>query len=326
MGLAEVSRPTLGQNGVLVRLTHAGVCGTDLHIFDGSIPVRHPLIMGHEMIGEVAQGGGDAFRPGQRVIVDPANYCGMCVNCRAGQTNLCPNGSLVGRDSDGGFADFLVALRTHIFPLPDAIENDVAPLIQVSTTCLHAHRQVRIFPGQSVVVVGLGVVGQIHVQLAKAWGAYPVIGITRSAWKRNLAEQLGADVTLASGPAALRGVTEATGGRGADLVIESTGVVQAMSDGINMARLGGTLLLFGIGSTKTAELPFYQLYYKELKILSSRAAKGEDFPDTIDLVARGVLKLKPLVSHVLPMLELKKAIEMLETDEDQRMKIILENS
>ncbi|MGH9681545.1 MAG: alcohol dehydrogenase catalytic domain-containing protein, partial [Candidatus Acidiferrales bacterium] len=88
LGLAEVHRPTLGQNQVLVRLTHSGVCGTDLHIFDGSIPVRHPLIMGHEMIGEVAEGGGGALRPGQRVIVDPAIYCGMCFNCRAGQTNL----------------------------------------------------------------------------------------------------------------------------------------------------------------------------------------------------------------------------------------------
>jgi L-iditol 2-dehydrogenase len=325
LGLAEVSRPTPGHNEVLVRLTHAGVCGTDLHIFDGSIPVRHPLIMGHEMIGKVVEGGGDAFRPGQRVIVDPAIYCGMCVNCRAGQTNLCPNGSLVGRDSDGGFADYLVAPRSHIYPLPDAIDNQIAPLIQVSTTCLHGHRQIRIFPGQSVVVVGLGVVGQIHVQLAKAWGAYPVIGITRSEWKRNLAKQLGADVTLPSGPEALRGVLESTGGRGADIVIESTGVVQAMSDGITMARLGGTLLLFGIASAKNAALPFYQLYYKELKIMNSRAAKGEDFPDTIDLVARGVLKLKPLVTHVLPMPELKKAIEMLETDEDHRMKIILEN-
>ena len=326
LGLAEVRRPTLGHNQVLVRLTHTGVCGTDLHIFDGSIPVRHPLIMGHEMIGEVVEGGGDALRPGQRVIVDPAVYCGMCFNCRAGQTNLCPNGSLVGRDSNGGFADFLAAPRSHVYPLPDTIDNQTAPLIQVATTCLHGHRQVRTFPGLSVVVVGLGVAGQVHVQLAKAWGAYPVIGITRSEWKRNLARELGAHITLPSGPEAIRGVLEATDGRGADLVIESTGVVPAIADSITMARLGGTLLLFGIASAKTAALPFYQLYYKELKIMNSRAAKGEDFPDTIDLVARGVVRLKPLVTHVLPLPDLKKAIEMLETDEDHRMKIILENA
>ena len=93
-----------------------------------------------------------------------------------------------------------------------------------------------------------------------------------------------------------------------------------------MARLGGTLLLFGITSATQASLPFYQLYYKELNIVNTRAAKGEDYPPSIDLVARGVLKLKPLVTHVIPLLDLEKAIGMLESDEDQRMKIILENA
>jgi 2-desacetyl-2-hydroxyethyl bacteriochlorophyllide A dehydrogenase len=323
--LAEVERPAIGHNEVLVRVTHSGVCGTDLHIYEGAIPVRHPLIMGHEMIGEIVEGGDATLPTGTRVIVDPAIYCGMCLNCRAGQTNLCPNGSLVGRDSNGGFADYLVAPRTHVYPLPSAIDCNVAPLIQVATTCVHGHRRMNIFPGQSVVVVGLGVAGQIHVELAKAWGAHPVIGITRSAFKRNLAEQLGADMTMSSGQEAVRAVKDATEGRGADVVIECTGVPSALADAINMVRLGGTVMLFGITSATQASLPFYQLYYKELNIVNTRAAKGEDFPPTIDLVARGVLKLKPLVTHVVPLLDLEKAMGMLESDEDQRMKIIMEN-
>jgi 2-desacetyl-2-hydroxyethyl bacteriochlorophyllide A dehydrogenase len=325
LGVAEVERPEPGHNQVLVRVTNSGVCGTDLKIYEGAIPVRHPLIMGHEMIGEVVEGGGDTVRRGERVIVDPAIFCGMCSNCRAGQTNLCPNGVLLGRDANGGFADYLVVPRSHVFPLPDAIDNQTAPLIQVVTVCLHAHRLVSTFPGQSVVVVGLGVTGQVHVQLAKAWGAYPVIGITRSAWKRGLAQDLGADRTLPSGPEAVRGVMEATGGRGADLVIESTGIVSSIADGISMARLGGTLLLFGTTPATQATLPFYQLYFKELKIVNTRAAKSEDFPPSIDLVARGVLKLKPLVTHVVPLADLEAAIGMLESDEDRRMKIILKN-
>jgi 2-desacetyl-2-hydroxyethyl bacteriochlorophyllide A dehydrogenase len=325
LGVDEVERPKPGPNQVLVRVTHSGVCGTDLHIFEGAIPVRHPLIMGHEMIGEVVEGGDATLHRGDRVIVDPAAYCGMCLNCRAGQTNLCPNGSLVGRDSNGGFADFLVAPRSHVYPLPDSIDSNVAPLIQVATTCMHGHHLIKIFPGQSVVVVGLGVAGQIHVQLAKAWGAHPVVGITRSAYKRSLAQELGADLTLSSGPEAVRGVMEATGGHGADFVVECTGVPSALADAIQMARLGGTLLLFGITSATQATLPFYQLYYKELHLVNTRAAKGEDYPPTIDLVARDVLKLKPLVTHVIPLLDLERAMGMLESDEDRRMKIILEN-
>ena len=326
LGLAEVERPALGHDQVLVRVTHSGVCGTDLHIYEGAIPVRHPLIMGHEMIGEVVDGGDAELHAGDRVIVDPAIYCSMCLNCRAGQTNLCPNGSLVGRDSDGGFADFLVAPRSHVYRLPDSIDNEVAPLIQPVTTCLHGHHRIKIFPGQSVAVIGLGVAGQVHVQLAKAWGAYPVIGITRSAYKRKLAQELGADVTVSSGPEAVQRVKEATGGHGADVVIECTGLPSALADAIEMARLGGTLLLFGIMSATQASLPFYQLYYKELNIVNTRAAKGEDYPSSIDLVARGVLKLRPLVTHVVPLRDLEKAIGMLESDEDHRIKIILRNT
>jgi 2-desacetyl-2-hydroxyethyl bacteriochlorophyllide A dehydrogenase len=242
--LDNVERPSPGHDQVLVRVTHSGICGTDLKIYEGGIPVRHPLIMGHEMIGELVEGGDDTVRTGDLVVVDPAMFCGVCFNCRAGQTNLCPKGVLLGRDANGGFADYISAPRSNVFRLPDAINRQSAPLIQVVTVCLHAQRLVRVFPGQSVVVVGLGVTGQVHVQLAKAWGAYPVIGITRSAWKRSLAEEFGADVTLPSGTEGVRGVLEATGGRGADLVIESTGVMSAIADGISMARLGGTLLLF----------------------------------------------------------------------------------
>ncbi len=178
----------------------------------------------------------------------------------------------------------------------------LAALIQVATTCMHGQHRMRFFPGQSVAVIGLGVAGQIHASWPKSWGAHPVIGITRSAYKRNLAQQLGADITLPSGPESVRAVKEATGGQGADIVIECTGVPSALADAINMVRLGGTILLFGISSATQINLPFYQLYFKELNVVNTRAAKGEDFPPTIDLVARGALNLKPLVTHVVPLL------------------------
>ena len=104
----EVERPASGGDQALVQVTHSGICGTDLKIFQGDIPVTHPLIMGHEMIGALVEGG-DGLAAGTRVIVDPAVFCGRCFHCRAGQTNLCPTGVLLGRDRDGGFADFLVA-------------------------------------------------------------------------------------------------------------------------------------------------------------------------------------------------------------------------
>ncbi len=326
LALADVARPDPGAGDVLVRMTHSGICGTDLKIYSGAMPAPYPIIMGHEMAGEVIGGAdGTRIRAGDRVLVDPVLYCGTCVDCRAGRTNLCPNGGVIGREVNGGFADYVVAPRGHVYPLPSSLDSATAPLIQVLTTVVHAQRRARVAAGQSVAVIGLGVSGQLHVQLAKARGATPVVGVTRSAWKRGVADRLGADLTVPTGEDAIGAVKGATDGRGADVVIESTGMVKSIADAIAMVRPGGTVVLFGIYTATEGALPFYQLYYKEPTVVSARAAMGEDFPESIDLVASGRVRLSPLVTQVLPVTELAQALGMLESDADGRMKIILEN-
>jgi 2-desacetyl-2-hydroxyethyl bacteriochlorophyllide A dehydrogenase len=323
--LDEVATPQADARQVLVRVTHSGICGTDYKIYNGSIPVRYPRIMGHEMAGEVVDAGGADVRPGDRVIIDPELFCGACFHCRIGQTHLCPKGSLLGRDVNGGFAEFLSAPASQVYPLPENIDRRQAPMIQVLTTCLHAQRQIDIFAGEYVVVLGLGVTGQLHVQLAKARGA-TVIGITRAAEKRALAETLGADYTIPGGDDAIAKVREITEGRGADAVIETTGVISQLSAAINMARSGGRILMFGIITAKEGALPFYDLYFKELSLINARVAKGEDYPGAIGLVQRGQVRLEPLISDVMPLGELKAAIGMLGADGGgQRMKIIMEH-
>ena len=326
LAVAEVARPEPKRDEVLVRVTHSGICGTDLKIFTGAMPAAYPVIMGHEMTGEVLDGADDSrIRRGDRVLVDPVLFCGTCFDCRAGRTNLCPNGAVIGREVNGGFADFVVAPRTHVYPLPASIDSRTAPLIQVLTTVLHAQRRASITSGQSVAVIGLGVSGQLHVQLAKARGAGLVIGVTRSAWKRSVADRLGADLTVTAGDAGIQAVREATQGHGADVVIESTGMVKCIGDAIAMVRPGGTVVLFGIYTASEGALPFYQLYYKEPTVISARAAMGEDFPESIALVASGRITLGPLVTQVLPVAELSQALGLLESDADGRMKIILEH-
>ena len=320
----DVARPQIEGGHAVVRITHSGICGTDYKIYSGAIPVSYPRVMGHEMVGEVVDGGDGSFHPGDRVIIDPELYCGTCFHCRIGQTHLCPNGMLIGRDTNGGFAEFVTVPLSQVFPLPDSIDVQTAPLVQVLTTCLHAQRQISIFPSESVVVLGLGVTGQLHVQLAKARGAR-VIGVTRSADKRRLAERLGADLTIAGGDAAIDQVREATDGRGPDVIIETTGVLPSLAAAVTMVRSGGRLLLFGIITAKEGALPFYDLYFKELALINARVAKGEDYPSSLQLVERGVVKLAPLVSNVMPLEDLKSAIGMLGSDDAQRMKIILEH-
>jgi len=326
--LDEVARPQPGPGQVLVRITHSGVCGTDYKIYNGSIKVPYPLIPGHEMAGEVVGVGADLKvgpSVGERVIIDPETYDGTCFYCQKGLTNLCPNGTLIGRDINGGFAEFLEVPTTQVHHLPDSIDDRTAPMIQVLTTCLHAQRQVEIFPGDTVAVIGLGVTGQLHVQLAKARGAR-VIGITRSAEKRAMAEKLGADITIPGGEDVIQQVREATEGRGADLTIETTGVLKQLDNSVHMTRFGGKVLMFGIYTVKEGALPFYDLYFKEVSLISARVAKPEDYTACVALVERGQVRLEPLVSDVMPLGELKAAIGLLASDSGQRMKIILEHS
>ncbi len=318
LALENIARPEAEPGQVLVRITHSGLCGTYLKIYKGAIPAQYPLVMGHEMVGELENG--------ERVIIDPVTYCGSCFHCRMGQTNLCPSGGLIGRESNGGFAEYAAVPRRQVFPLPDSIDLRNAPLIQVATTCLHAQRLASVSLGESVAVLGLGVSGQLHVQIAKARGASQVIGVSRSRFKNDLARELGADVAIESGPDAVAKVVQATEGRGADVVIECTGVMSSIADAIRMCRFGGRIQLFGITNTTHAELPFYDLYFKELALINNRAATAQDFPVTIDLVKRGVLRLEPLITHRMALDELGKALEMVGDGAERRLKIILDHT
>ncbi len=322
----DAERPERTDGEVLVKVGFSGICGTDEKIYGGFMPARYPLVMGHEITGAIAEGEGwDGSGPGTRVIVDPTVFCGDCFHCRIGQTNLCPNGQLLGRERDGGFAEYVTVPKENVFLLPDEVNDKEAAFIQVFSTCVHVQQLAPISPGESVVVLGLGVTGQLHVQLAKAAGAEPVIGITRSAWKRELAEEFGADLTLAPDADTKKRVLEATEGRGADMVIETAGRVSVLAQCIDLVRVGGRVVPFGIYTETEGKLPFYDLYYKELRIIAGRASKGESFPASIDLVRKGVVRLEPLITHVLPLDELDRAINMLSTQEEGRMKMILEN-
>jgi 2-desacetyl-2-hydroxyethyl bacteriochlorophyllide A dehydrogenase len=318
LALGDVARPQVPAGHVLVRITHSGLCGTDLKIYKGAIPAEYPLIMGHEMVGETAGG--------VRVIVDPVLFCGTCFHCRIGQTNLCPTGGLIGRETNGGFAEYVAVPAAQVFRLPDSIDLRIAPLIQVATTCLHAQRLGSVSLGESVAVIGLGVSGQLHVQIAKARGAGKVIGISRSRFKNHLAKQLGADFTIESGPKTVAKVLEATEGLGADVVIDCTGVMTSIADAIRMVRFGGRILLFGITNATSGALPFYDLYFKELTLINNRAATAQDFPVMIDLVDRGAVRLEPLVTHRMALDELGTALGMLDDGADGRLKIILDHT
>jgi 2-desacetyl-2-hydroxyethyl bacteriochlorophyllide A dehydrogenase len=322
--LKEVPEPELGE-GALVSVKRVGVCGTDLSIFRGKIRVSVPRIMGHEAVGVVERPGRlGLFPPGTRVVVDPTVTCGHCDMCRADHSNLCRNGGLMGREVEGVFAERLAIDETLLHAIPDQLSLEAAPLLQVLATCVHAQSKLPVFPGDTGVVIGLGVTGSLHLQLLAARGLSSIVVVTRSEWKQRMATGWGA--THVVGPEqAAEAVVEASGGRGANVVIESAGYESTLRQAIELAAPGGTVLVFGTITGGQAGLPYYQLYAKELTLLNPRAALPRDFPRAIELVASRAVSFDSLVTHRFSLDEGPVAMAALAED-TKALKMILEVS
>jgi len=297
------------QGQVLIRSKIVGICGTDVKVVEGALPVEYPRVLGHEMIGEVVEAPADSHvQPGDRVLVDPASSCGHCDLCMKGRQHLCRNAGLMGREVDGVFAEYVRVPSQQVLPVPASISDKASGLLQVLGTCIHAQKAVQVFPGQVVAVIGLGVAGQLMVQLLKARGV-TVVGITRSEWKRDLAAQYGATIT--SSPDEAEAVlADLTDGCGPDLVVEAVGHEKTLIQAIELVSIGGKVLVFGTLTGGTEGLPYYQLYYKELSIYNPRAALPADYALGINLAAKDLLTLEPIVTHQLGLDETVKAFEL----------------
>lgn len=305
-----------------MRVAQAGLCGTDLKIAAGEIPVALPRVLGHEMTGWVERAGARGLLPaGTPLLVNPAVFCGHCELCRRDLPQLCPHGGLLGRDADGVFADLVAVDEACLHPLPPSLPAGGAALLQVLSTCVHAQSQLTVRPSDSVVVVGLGVSGLLHVQLLRDRGVPVIIGVTRSAAKRELARRFGA--TAAAGPEdAADAVAACTGGRGADLAIETAGNQQALGQSMRLAAPGGTVLVYGTTAPTADGLPTYDWYIKELTIRNTRAARPRDCDLAIRLYADRRVDLAPLVTARFPVEQAGQALAA--CAEPGQLKVILD--
>ena len=300
--VVDVSPPRVGAK-VLVHLERAGICGTDLKILDGFTPVGYPRVLGHELVGTVAQAPPDAEIPlGARVLVNPGINCANCYLCGRDRPHLCGNGGLLGRDLDGVLAEAIALEERFLHPVPDQVSSDEAGLLQVLGTVVHSQQRVPVSSDTVAVVIGLGVSGLLHTQLLSDRGAGLVIGVTRSSWKLELAGSLGASL-VATPDEAARIVDRASSGRGADLVIESVGTEETVVQSIGLAGPGGDVIIYGTVTGGGTEMPYYHLYFKELTLHNPRAARPRDYDEAIRLAAEGRIRLAPLVTGRYPLAE-----------------------
>ena len=320
--------PARGERA-LVRVGSVGICGTDVKIVSGGIPVDYPRVLGHEMVGvvEVAADSG-RIEKGTRVVLNPAMWCGRCHLCTRDLEHLCCNGGLLGRDGDGVFAEYVVASDDCLHIVPDDMSSSAAVLLQVLGTVVHAQRRVDIIGGQTAVVIGLGVTGLLHLQMLLARGVQQVIGISRSPEKLALASQLGA--TLTSRPdEATSTVSELTEGRGADIVVECVGTEATLVQSVELAGHSGQIVVFGTitESGDGPRLPYYQLYEKELTLHHPRAASSEDYEAGIAMLEEGGLRLEQLEQLVTSLHDLSDPHDAFEAvGKNGSLKVVMEVS
>jgi 2-desacetyl-2-hydroxyethyl bacteriochlorophyllide A dehydrogenase len=321
--------PLAAEGEVVVRIAATAVCHTDLSIYTGAHPgVHYPVVMGHESTGTVASiGPGVAgLAIGQPVIINPIISCGRCDSCLRGADNLCRNAGLFGREVDGSMSEYVRIGARFVYALPEHIPLAEATLIETLATVRHAQARAGLRAGESVAVLGQGTSGLLHTRLAVLAGADPVIAVSRTKWKLDMAGRMGAHHVLdASAETAANEVLRLTGGAGADLVIDTAGSGATLMAGMDMLRPGGRLVPYAVSHECCNGFTTFPLYYKETTIVGSRALKAEDMAPSIELVASGQIDVAGFISATYPLDSAAEAFEEYERNPGGILRIVIDS-
>jgi L-iditol 2-dehydrogenase len=326
----DVPDPAVGDEDVLLAVRACGICGSDVHGYDGASGRRTPpLIMGHEAAGVVVRTGSEVtgWHPGDRVTFESTLSCGACPACLAGRSNLCEHREVVGASfsgyrRDGAFAEHVAVPGRALVRLPDELTFERAAFAEPLAVALHAVGLAGDVAGATAAVVGTGVIGLLAVQALRLAGAARVIGIDLDEQRLELARRLGADVTVRADDEQLGGgVAEATGGRGADVVVEAVGIAAAIRTAVACAGRGSRIVLVG-NVTPAVELPLQAVVTGELTLVGSCASAGE-LEDGLELLASGAVDVDPLISAVAPLAEGQVWFDRLHAATHGLVKVIL---
>ena len=329
--VADLPRPEPGRDEVLVQVAACGICGSDVHGYDGSSGRRiPPLVMGHEASGVVAGIGEDVsrFAVGDRVTFDSTVYCGVCHFCLNGEINLCDNRQVVGVSTPdfrraGAFAEFVTVPERIVYRLSDELSFAEAAMLEAVSVALHAVAVSDLNGGETALVIGAGMIGLLILQAARAAGCSRVLVTDVDASRLKLAQESGADETiLASGAEMVSEVLRLTGGRGVDLVLEAVGREETVSAAVDAVRKGGTVTLVG-NITPQVTLPLQRVVSRQIRLQGSCASAGE-YPQAIELIASGKIRVAPLITAIAPLSDGAQWFERLHSREPNLMKIVID--
>jgi L-iditol 2-dehydrogenase len=334
LALTDLPTPAPGAGEVLIQVAACGICGSDVHGYDGGSGRRiPPIVMGHEAAGVVAAlgDGTTSYRVGERVTFDSTVYCGGCEFCRRGEVNLCNHRQVVGVSCGeyrraGAFAEYVTVPERILYRLPDKLSFSDAAMLEAASVAIHAVRVADVAGGETALVIGAGMIGLLILQAARASGCSRIFVADVDATRLELARSLGADAVIESAGDSRESLTsrieELTGGRGVDLVFEAVGRPETVASAIDCTRKGGTVALVGNISPEVS-IPLQKVVTRQIRLQGSCASAGE-YPQAMDWVAEGKIKVAPLITAVAPLAEGPSWFARLYAREPNLMKVVLD--
>ncbi len=323
----EVKTPLIGDDDVLIKVKYCGICGTDIHIYNGVYSLdKLPLIPGHEFVGTIAAAGKNVrgWQIGETVTADINLSCGSCIYCLQNKPLLCSSMSQIGIHQNGAFAEYVAAPARALFRLNPETPKEKLTLIEPVSCCVRTFRSSGISFAKSVVVVGGGSMGILLVQMAKLVGAAPVIMAARRRQTLDTALASGADHAVLLGEGDIDEVKKLTGGMGSDYVIEAVGRRDTYEKSCEMLGPGGRLVVFGIMEAgEKTPFEFYRTVLLEQSMTGSCAGAGSDFYEAARLVEYNRFDLSRYSETILPLENIAEGFDRAVNDKSA-LKVIID--
>lgn len=327
--IKDLPAPAPGPYEALVRVAACGICGSDVHGYDGSSGRRiPPIVMGHEASGVIAALGTGVtnFAVGDRVTMDSTISCGDCTYCRGSEINLCDNREVLGVSCGdyrraGAFAEYVTVPARIVYSLPPSISFPDAALLEAVAVAVHAVSLAEIAPNSSALVIGAGTIGLLCLQALRVAGCSRVFVADIDESRLALAKTLGATAVLSSPSEFLSQVSQLTNGEGVDVAVEAVGRNESVVTAIDPVRKGGTVILVG-NVTPEVKIPLQKVVSRQIRLQGSCASAGE-YPRSIELMASGAIKVKPLITAVAPLKEGPAWFKRLHAREPGLTKVVL---
>jgi len=328
LSIDRVPVPEAAADEVLVDVRASGICHSDINYRDGIAPVGNlPITLGHEIAGVVARTGGKVrgLHGGDRVLVHYIISCGRCAYCRTGRENYCLNYQMMGKDVDGGFAEYVKVPARSIVKLPRGLPFEQAAIMGCAVpTAYHALKRGRVQPRDTVVIFGVGGLGMHAVQLAaRVFKAGLIIAIDLQDWKLELAKSFGAKETVNAAkqdvPETIREITD---GKLGDVVLDFVGQSRTIEEGTSSVGKGGRMVLVGIGAKSMQLSPYSTLIGREMEIVGVDDHLRTELVQLVRLVRSGRIDLSRSVTRTVALEDINRGFEILETNRENAIRIV----